>query len=132
MIYAKSDSYFTVWDITVEDRRVLVNATTSKKDKRSGEYVNSSWSYMNFVGNAYAKACKLNRRDRITNLEFGLTNEQYVDKDGNKVYPKSPRIVVFDFEVAAPRTGGKKPSTKAYVDSAEGDIDIDDDGDLPF
>ena len=56
MIYAKSDSYFTVWDITKEERRVLINATTSKKDKRSGESINSGWSYMNLYGKASSTA----------------------------------------------------------------------------
>ena len=120
MIYADSDSYFKIWDIDKRENETIVQMGTSRKDKRTDEYVNSTWSYTHFVGKANEKVRELNKGDRITNVRLGLSWEPY-EKDGKKVYAKSPRMVVFDFEVAY---AGKKKD----VD----EINEPDDSELPF
>lgn len=120
MIYATSNSFFKVWDVQAKENVVTINMSTSRKDKKTGEYVNSSWNYVSFVGKCKEKAEKLNRGDKITNLEFGLDREPYY-KDNEKLYPKQPRITVFDFTVVASngRSGYEPPEEP-------------DDSELPF
>lgn len=134
MIFATSHSYFTIWEVKKEERSCTITMSTSRKDKRSGNYLNSNWSYVQFVGDAYPKACKLNKRDRITNLEFGLSWEPYTNKDGDKVFAKSPRFVVFDFEIANNRDSEYKPRSKPIVADDEPDDDFyeSSDDELPF
>lgn len=124
MIYADSNSFFKVWDVDKKDKECIVSLGTSRKDKRNDEYVNSNWSYVHFVGEAFEKACELERGDRITNVRLGLSWEPY-EKDGKKTYAKSPRMVVYSFEMAD-TTKREKPA-KADND----DCELDDD-ELPF
>lgn len=120
MIYASSDSILTLWEKDEEEKYAVCKFSSSRKDKRTNEYVNSSWSYIRCVGKAFDKIKNVQPRNRITNISFALSNEPYM-KDGTKVYPKSPRMVIFDFEEAEVR----QKSNHAYVDTNEPD-------DLPF
>lgn len=123
MIYAESNSFFKVWDVDKKERECVLTLGTSRKDKRTDEYLNSNWSYVHFVGDAFEKACRLERGDRITSVKFGLSWEPY-EKDGKKIYAKSPRMVVFDFEVA--------DSAKKQNRNDDFDNEAESDDDLPF
>lgn len=123
MIKAVSSSYFTVWDIDVSDKYTTLKLSTSRKDKDSGEYKNSNWSYVRAVGKAHQLAKGLKQRDRITNVNFSMECEPYV-KDGVKQFPKSPRITFFEFDVAEGYQN--RPSASPAVD------EYSPDGDLPF
>lgn len=124
MIYAESNSFFKVWEVDKKERECVLTLGTSRKDKRTDEYLNSNWGYVHFVGDAFEKACRLERGDRITSVKFGLSWEPYTDRDGKKTYAKSPRMVVFDFEVA--------DSTKRNKPVDEISDDELDDNELPF
>lgn len=142
MIYATSESYFTVWRGTIHERYAEFSLSTSRKDKKTDEYKNSNWNFVRFVGDAFEESKKLKERDRITNVKFALECEPYTDRNGETVYPKSPRIVVFSFEMAEnSRSGAKsgvKPKSKPYasIDSDNSDFEELDgdivDSDLPF
>lgn len=123
MIFAESNSFFKVWEVDKKERECVLTLGTSRKDKRTDEYLNSNWSFVHFVGDAFEKACHLERGDRITNVRLGLSWEPY-EKDGKKVYTKAPRMVVFDFEVA--------DSVKKKSEKEDDDFDFEDDGELPF
>lgn len=140
MIYAKSDSFFTVWRGTIHDKYAEFSLSTSRKDRRTDEYKNSNWNYVRFVGDAFEQCKKLKERDRITGVTFALECEPYKDKTGETVYPKSPRITIFSFEMAddVPQTKKRaptKPTSKPYaaVDDVSNDDYMDTSDDmLPF
>jgi hypothetical protein len=136
IIYAKSDSFLTLWQIEDKGKFAEVKMTSGRKDKRDDSYKNSSWSFVRFVNDAFEKVKNCSERDRIRNLTFSLEWEPYTDKNGQTVYAKSPRMVVFDFDMAeaAPRgTGGtgskgvRKPSNAPYTDMVDEESE-----ELPF
>lgn len=136
MIYATSNSFVTVWRGEYKDNYSEFSISSSRKDRKTDEYINSNFSYVRFVGKAFDKSKELKERDRITNITFGLTLEPYM-KDGEKVYPKGVRITIYDFEMAEPlhSSGAKisgKPHSEPYAAVDSYDPDEDDDGELPF
>lgn len=134
MIYATSNSFFTVWRGEIKDRYAEFSLSTSRKDKRDDSYKNSNWNFVRFVGDAFEKCKGLKERDRITNVTFSLECEPYTDRNGQTVYPKSPRLVVFSFDIAQPM-GGTRPHSKPYANvSSSGEYEdiTDEDMDLPF
>lgn len=123
-IFATSDSFFTVWSVEDAGKYSTVKLGTSRKNKQNGEWLNSSWNYVRFVGAAHDGAKHLSERDRITNVRFCLDNEPYRDKTGALVYPKQPHFVVFSFDSA---DVGRKLAGKAPVDEYDPS-----ESDLPF
>jgi hypothetical protein len=115
----------TIWKIEDKETYALVQFSSSRKDKTSGEYKNSSWSFVRFVGDAYKKIGELQPKARIALKGAGISIEPYVDKNGEKKYPKNPQIVVFnwDFVEANAETTDSAPVVKSSDD---------DDDDLPF
>lgn len=97
MIYISDKQFVTVWEVEDKGNYSLVKMSTSRKDKQTGEYKNSNWSFVRFVGDAHKKAGDLVAKDRIVIKGGGISSEPYM-KDGVKAYPKSPQIVVFNFE----------------------------------
>lgn len=102
------NAFASVWDVELQEKVAMVSLSTSRKDKRTEEYVNSSWGdYNRFVGKARDKAEDLaalipaakaeGRPVRIKILQATMSNEPYV-KDGERVWPKRPQLAVFDFE----------------------------------
>jgi len=87
-----------VWDIDKRDKYALVRMSSSRKEKQSGDYKNSTWSFVRFVGNAFSKIDTLSVEDNIVLKGAGISLEPYMDKDNNKQYPKNPQIVVFNWE----------------------------------
>ena len=103
MIFATSNSFFKVWKIEQRDKDCIVQMSTSRKDRRTDEYLNSNWSFVSFVGKANEKIREMEKGDRLTNVQLGLSWEPY-EKDGERIYAKSPRMVIFDFDkVDAPK-----------------------------
>ena len=111
-----SNSFAKIWDIQDKDGWAEVRMSTSRKDKKSGEYVNSYFSFVRFTYHAY---------DKITNIQLSLSMEPYV-KNGEKIYPKSVKITVFDFDEVFDETG-RKPKGPAPVDEYDPDS-----SELPF
>lgn len=124
-IFATSDSFWTYWRTTDQQQKYATCVfSTSRKDKQNGEWKNSNWSFVRVVGNGFAKLADLNEKDKITNVRFSLECEPYTDKTGQRVFPKSPRMVIFDFDFAEV---GRKPSGPAPVDEFDPDS-----SELPF
>jgi hypothetical protein len=98
----------TIWEIEDKDSYAIVKMGTSRKDKKTGEYANSNWSFVRFVGNAYKDIGQLKERDRIVIKAGGISQEPYIDKEGTKKWPKSPQIVVFAWEFPEPSDGSPK------------------------
>lgn len=124
--------YFKVWNVVNKGNYSEVECSTSKKNKQTGNYeTDFSSKFVRFVGAAHQKSPQKDERIKITNC--GVENV-YV-KDGENVYLKSPRYIVFDFE----RDNSNGLPNSAYVPSAYGGnpspfepIPIADEGDLPF
>jgi hypothetical protein len=118
--------YAKIWKIDRKENYSLVQISTGrKKAKDSTEYVNSSW-YARFVGKAHEKAKKLEGSERIVILFGRVDNEPY-EKDGEKRYPKTANVTVFDFELA----DAKRPKSNDW-DQAPTVNDSDNSEDLPF
>ena len=113
-----------IWAIEKRDRYALVRMGSSRKEKSSGDYKNSTWSFVRFVGNAFEKIDDLKERDTIVLKGAGISQEPY-EKDGETRYPKNPQIVVFNWEPFVYEDGGQAQSNAPIVKSSE-------DEELPF
>lgn len=100
----------SVWNVEDKEKFALVQMSSSRKDKQSGEYKNTSWSYVRFVGAAYNKIATegLQHGDRIVLKGATIAQEPYF-VDGVKTYPKYPQITVFNWEHYVP-DGAQTPS----------------------
>jgi len=76
----------------------LVRFSTSRKDKRDDEYKYSNWSFVRFVGRAHDRLSHVEEGDRIILDGAGISLEPYM-KNGEKLYPKNPQIIVFNFNL---------------------------------
>jgi len=116
----------TIWKIEMKNNHALVRMGSSRKDKASGEYQNSTWSFVRFVGKAFEKIDQLKEKDRIVLKGSGISLEPYTDKEGVVKYPKSPQIVVFNWEHYEPEGSNATNGDSAPV------VVSSDDEDLPF
>jgi hypothetical protein len=122
MIYFK-DTYAKVWKIEDKGNYAQVQFSTSRKDKKSGEYLNSSWSFVNFVGDAYKKIGELSEGDRILIKSGNISKESYMNTNNEKTWPKYPKLAVFDWEPVKPREESNQP---------ESSPDENDNEEMPF
>ena len=112
MLYFKEDQRCMVWDVEDKENYSLVRMSSSRKDKRSGEYVYSDWSFVKFVKDAYTKSLEVEPKTIIVLKGSGISNESYM-KDGVKTWPKKPPMVVFNFELfEGDGEGEEKPKSK--------------------
>lgn len=140
MIYVK-DSYGTIFDVKVEEKRVKASYTTGDK-QQDGTYKNSYWTAV-FVGAALDKAKTLTDKDRIHVTKAKITNELYTPKDSDKKRTWL-QLTVFDFEKHGDDKDGsddkpadEKPKRtkgkgKAKTKTEEVVEEVIDDDDLPF
>lgn len=110
--------FFTVWEIDDDGKKATVRMTSSRKVRDEEKtliehvakngYVNTSWSFVQFVGKAYnqLKKYEIKPGDKITKLNMRIQQEPYWDKENEQVgYPKNPRFTVFDFELPQANSG---------------------------
>lgn len=113
-------SYATIWAREDKGNYSLMEMSTSRKDKESGEYkTDFSSKFVRFVGSAHKKASKyeLGRQSRIKIESCGVTTEK--GKDG-KWYTN---FIVFDY--SRDESNNKSGATDEY------DGDYDEDEELP-
>lgn len=102
MISTGRDTYMTVWSVTEKDGKYRGRTSTSRKNTKADEYVNSNWNVI-FVGKANEKAANLSERDRIV-VKAGdsrIENIYLPEKDG-KPASNYVSVTIFDFEMAEP------------------------------
>ena len=114
-----------IWAIEKRDRYALVRMGSSRKEKSSGDYKNSTWSFVRFVGIAFEKIDSLKERDTIVLKGAGISLEPY-EKDGETRYPKNPQIVVFNWEPFVYEDSGTSGGGDAPI------VASSDDEELPF
>jgi len=107
-----------VWGVFEDKGKfAVVKLGSSRKDKKSEEYVASDW-LANFVGKAYEKLQDLEIPDKggVTIFLKGATfaKEKYTDKNGDVQYAKTPKFTVFNFSESEdePAESSKKSSAK--------------------
>jgi len=125
----------TIWQIEDKGKYAEVRMSTSSKNQ-DGTYSSSNWSFVRFVGKAHNDEllAMLPRKDNPIRLEIkgGLTQESYVDKDGNKKYPKNPSFIVWEWTLSE-YNGGGNTSHKTGMDSPPIVEESDgDEGKLPW
>lgn len=98
MLNTGRDNYITIWKITEKDGRYSGSATTSRKNKQTGEYINSYWN-VRFVGSAQEKAKTLTEKDRIIVHagDLNIENTSY-KKEGQDKPQNYLSVTIFDFE----------------------------------
>ena len=136
----KSYSKAHVWKIVEQNEKYsVIRLGTSDKIKGTQDYKNSTWGFVRFVGKAHTIIGKIEEGMDIAILSGKISREPYVDKDGNKQYPKNESIVVFDWEIfdwnkALAMNADQGGSSYVGMDTApkvavENDLD---ESDIPF
>jgi len=113
-----------IWKIDKKNNYAEVRMGSSRKEKDSKEYKNSTWSFTRFVGTAFKKIDELSVDDTIVLKGAGIKLEPYTDNEGNVKYPKFPQLVVFNWEPFAyedsgQTSSGTKPPTVVSSDDEE-------------
>jgi len=117
MLWIQENQRVTVWKVEDKGKYSEVKFSSARKDKNSGDYKNSTWSFVRFVGEAHKKASTLKEKDRIELKGAGFSIEEYTDKEGNRAWPKNPSLVVFNFEKYVPEDS--QPSESPDIDEDE-------------
>ena len=103
------DNYATIWKMEDKGNYSLGQVSTSRKEKTTGEYANSSWSFVRFVGKAHEKSASLIDKEGYTRIKVilgGISREPYME-EGEKLWPKNPAIVIFDYEEVVSNSSNK-------------------------
>ena len=105
-------------------------STSRKKSKEDTNYLYSNWN-LTFVGKANAKALKEVKEGSVVEIVSAISTKEPYMKDGEKVYPKTEQIIIFDFTVY--KTKGAKPSVQPHEDEEYPDEpQVPADDDIPF
>jgi single-stranded DNA-binding protein len=126
------EQFATFWEIT-EDKGTyaIVSISTSEYNKKEEAYENSNWKFARFVGDAYEGLESLDKGTRIT-IHGTVDNKPYM-KDGEKTYPKNPKITVFHWEIPDPLPESSAPSSAKTSSKKKEVVQPDDDDDqIPF
>ena len=146
----REGAYATVWEISKQEETYSrIRLSTSRKDKRTDEFVTDFNGYVTLLGDAHKKIDRIaaaledNERCRIR-LGAGDVSNRY-DKDQEKQWYN---IALFDFELVSsssdttekkPKTSkksSKKAPTKAKKKEVEPPLldedEYEDDDSLPF
>ncbi|GEM_PF-4839603 len=115
MLWIQENQRVTVWDVKREEKFTEVRFSSGRKDKKTEKYVNSTWSFVRFVGEAHKKATALKKGDRIELKGAGFSSEPY-EKDGETLYPKTPKLVVFNYEPYIPEDSGESHTSSGDDD----------------
>jgi hypothetical protein len=116
-----------VWEVEDKGTYAVVSLGTSRKDKKSDSYKNSNWKFVRFVGNAYEGIMELPLKSTIVIKSGTIDIEEYTDKDGNRAWPKQPKITVFAWEMPEPRdgeSGGGSMDTPPVVEDDSSDSEF--------
>jgi hypothetical protein len=114
----------TVWSVEDKGAYSVVSISSSRKDKRDDTWKNSNWSFVKFVGAAHEKAKELKEKDRIELHGATISREEYTDANGERAWPKSPQLVIFNWEYYTPSEAGAKNLDKAPDVAPEADDDV--------
>ena len=125
----REGAWATVWEITDErDNFAKVRISTSRKDKKTDEYVTDFSGFVSLIGDAFKRLGEIaaelenNERCRIRLGACDVTNRY--DKEREREYTN---FLLFGFKLPGEdedesdgekKTGGKKPAKKQSTKSA--------------
>jgi len=90
-----------LWELEDHDNYAIGKIGTSRKDKASGEYKNTTWSFVRFVTTAHRDIVDVELKSRFIIKSGGISQEPYM-KDGVKTWPKYPQMVIFAIDEFVP------------------------------
>lgn len=128
-IISDRNTNFTIWNIEDNGKMATVDLSTGRKVDENNQfdkvkiekgiakngYVNESFRFVRFVGQAYNKLKKhdLKEKDRITNLSMNWDFEGFWNESTQAIeYPKYPRITVFSFDIPGEEDSGDNNNTQ--------------------
>lgn len=137
MFWIDNARYAKIWKIfqpkDSNAKYLDVSIGTSEKNQ-DGEYVNSDWP-ARVIGKAFNQISKgdFKEKDTVDIVKAKLSNERYVDKDGN--HRNALRLLILELAPAgsagsAAPTASAAPAPKAAAKPAQSVAK--DDGDLPW
>lgn len=56
MLWIQENQRVTIWKVEDKGKYSEVKFSSARKDKNSGDYKNSTWSFVRFVGEAHKKS----------------------------------------------------------------------------
>lgn len=128
-----------VWKVEDKGNYARINFSTSRKDKETGEYQNSSW-FANVVGKAY-EFVKDIERGEFVHMKGRFSNERYQDDYGNWQNRKMPDIMIYDMDYyenmgtdmdKPPRVVAQSESKPKATGKKTQRVQPPDDDELPF
>mgnify|MGYP001027329082 FL=1 len=126
----RNGAYATVWGVEPgkTDRYQQVRLSTSRKNKKTGQFEQDFSGFCRFIGNANEAAKKLKERDRIRILECDVTTSY-----NRETHTQYVNYAFFDFEPADNERGGGS-SYSSHGSPRENPVESSDpsDDDLPF
>ena len=126
----RQNGYMTVWSTepSTSSNTTKVRLSSSRKNKKTGEYEQDFSGFCTFIGKAHDMAAELKAKDRIMIVECDVSTSYNKEKKVEYVNYK-----VFDFTMAdgsTPTTVTETPAKKKTAPLAEeGEVEEDD---LPF
>ncbi len=123
----RNGAYAKIWEVTgVSDTNTKLRISISRKDNRSGEYVNDFSGFVNAIGTAAAaKALRLKKGDRIKLGDVDVSNKY--DKEKQVTYTNCK---IFSFELCNGH-GESRPDPDDPQPAVD-EFDEEDDKKLPF
>lgn len=105
--------YAKIWKIDRKEKYTKVQASISKKDKTTGNYMTNWSGFINFVGQAHTEIAKFKEGDRIKIEEFEVTTTH--DKEKNVTYTNYSAFKISDANNNATQSAPAKEAPDAPV-----------------
>lgn len=100
-------------------------SSSRKKSKEDSAYLYSDWGFVRFVGKAHEYVMANVKDGDVIVLEKSMfTKEAYTNKEGERVFPKTPQLVVFSCSLYK--------SNRSESVQAEVEVSVDDEEEIPF
>lgn len=108
-------------NLKIEDGYSVATLSSSrKKGKDETGYLYSDWGFVRFVGKAHEYVSSNVQDGNVLVLEKAMwSKESYTNKDGERVYPKNPQLVVFSCHLYEKGASGNKESQVQEEDESE-------------
>jgi len=128
MLKLAAENYGMVMKLEDKGTHVRARLSTSKKNKKTGEYENSWWNAVFLMDDCVADARELKEKDRIIITDGTVQIEEY-DSNGKKGI--SPKVCIFGFRMNVDTRPKREEIAKKGTIKPEPEDDGEE-NDLPF
>lgn len=87
-----------------KDKHTEAHLSTSRKKQDGDGYLYSDWGFVRFLGKANTFMLESVKEGDVINIKKAMFTKEPYQKDGEKQYPKTPQLLVFDCEMYRPGT----------------------------